>query len=243
MQARTTAILFKIIFAAAVLALFPLFGGLGTKLGFWEPMTGFRMTMNYMNYSAIAALVVLFMLLKFLIKDTKKSIISFVALVAFSVGGYIFGVNQEAEDWTGVRGIHDVTTDMENLPEFEALLDAPGRTNSFEYPQETADRQRAKYPWVQPISTQLGEEAAYERALSVAKQLGWEVTGEDPSRGRFEATDYTKWFNFNDDIVVRVTAGVGGSIVDLRSLSRVGGSDHGLGALRIMKFTQAFNAE
>lgn len=243
MQNKTKAILFKIIFVVALVALLPLFGGLGTKLGFWEPMTGFRMTMNYMKYSAVAALVILFMLLKYFIKDIERTTISFVALVAFSVGGYVYGVNQEPDDWTGIRGVHDISTDMENLPKFEALLDAPARTNSFEYPEETANRQRAKFPWVKPIITELSEKEAYTKALSVASELGWAITGEDPSRGRFEATDYTKWFHFNDDLVVRITADVDGSKVDLRSLTRVGGSDHGLGAIRIMKFTKAFNVE
>lgn len=242
MRDRTKSIIFQVIFAFALIALFPLFGGIGSKLGFWEPMTGFRMTMNYMDYSAVAALVILFMLLKFFLKDLKKTIISFGALVAFSVGGYIYGVNQEPEDWTGLPGVHDITTDMENPPEFEALLDATGRTNSFEYPSETADRQRAKFPWVKPIITELSEAEAYARAVSVASELGWVVTGEDASRGRFEAIDYTKWFHFNDDLVVRITADAGGSKVDLRSLSRVGGSDHGLGTIRIMKFTNAFNS-
>lgn len=243
MQDKTKSIIYRVIFIVALIALFPLFGGIGSKLGFWEPMTGFRMTMNYMNYSAVAALVILFMLLKYFLKDLKKTTISFAALVAFAVSGYLYGVNQEPDDWTGLRGVHDITTDMENPPEFEALLDAPGRTNSFEYPEETAKRQRAKFSWVKPIMTELSEAEAYAKAVSIASELGWVITGEDPSRGRFEATDYTKWFHFNDDLVVRITADADGSRVDLRSLSRVGGSDHGLGAIRIMKFTKAFNAE
>ena len=84
---------------------------------------------------------------------------------------------------------------------------------------------------------------AYARALSVANELGWDVVGEDAAAGRFEATDYTKWFNFHDDLVVKITSSGGGSRIDLRSLSRVGGSDHGLGAIRIMKFQRNFAAE
>ena len=243
MQGKTKTIIFWIIFVAALVALVPLFGGPGSKLGLWQPMTGFRMTTNYMNYSGIAALVVLLMLLKYLLKDLKKTLVSFVALVAFAMGGYLFGVNQEPADWTGLPGVHDITTDMENPPLFEALLEAPGRTNSFEYPAQTAERQRAKFPWVKPIFTELNQAEAYARALEVARDLGWEITGEDASRGRFEATDYTKWFNFHDDLVVRISPDAVGSRVDLRSLSRVGGSDHGLGSIRIMKFTRAFNAE
>lgn len=242
MQDKTKTIISRIIFALALIAIIPLFGGVGSKLGLWEPMTGFRMTQNYINYSAVAALVVLFMALRYLLKDLKKTIVSFAALVVFATGGYLYGVNQEPEDWTGLRGVRDITTDPENPPQFEALLNAPGRTNSFEYTPETAERQRAKFPWVQPIISELSPDEAYAKALDVANSLGWEITGEEPSRGRFEATDFTKWFHFHDDLVVRITADGEGSRVDLRSSSRVGGSDHGLGAIRIMKFIQAFNS-
>ncbi len=240
MQDKTKTILLRVLIAVSILGLLPLFAGVGTKLGFWEPITGFRMTMNYMNYSAVASLVLVFLVLFIVTKNLTKSIGSFLVVIAFAAGGYIFGVNQEPTDWTGVRGIHDVTTDMENPPEFLALLNAPGRRNSFDYPPETAERQRAKYPWVKPILTELNENEAYARALEVAKSLDWEIAGEDPSRGHIEATDYTKWFHFHDDVVIRVTAIDNGSRVDLRSLSRVGGTDHGLGAIRIMKFTKMF---
>jgi uncharacterized protein (DUF1499 family) len=53
-----------------------------------------------------------------------------------------------------------------------------------------------------------------------------------------EATDRTRWFGFYDDVVVRVTpaADGGASRVDVRSLSRVGGSDAGANARRIRTF-------
>lgn len=243
MQDKSRKILLRVLFAVSVIGLFPLFAGVGTKLGFWEPITGFMITMSYMKYSAVAALVLIFLVLHHFINDLKQTSIWFLVILAFTYGGYTFGVNQEPTDWTGLRGVADITTDMENPPQFIALLDARGRRNSFEYSPETAERQRAKFPWVKPIYTDLSENEAYIRALDVAKGLGWEVTGEDPSRGRFEATDYTKWFHFNDDLVVRITSEEGGSRVDLRSSSRVGGSDHGLGAIRIMKFTRAFNVQ
>lgn len=164
-------------------------------------------------------------------------------VLVFATAGYVFGVNQEPDDWTGVRGIHDVTTDTENPPQFITLLSAPGRRNGFEYPQETADRQEAKFPWIKPILSQLSENESYAKALNVAKELNWDIVGEDPAKGRFEATDYTKWFNFHDDLVVRITPTDAGSRVDIRSLSRVGGSDHGLGAIRIMRFVEAFEVD
>lgn len=231
----------RLIFVVSIIGVLPLFAALGTKIGFWEPMTGFRMTMRYMEVSSVCAIIALFLIFNFLIKDTAVAVKTFVLCLLFAGVGYVYGVNQEPADWTGQRGTHDVTTDMENPPEFIALLNAPGRRNSFDYPNETAERQKAKFPWVKPIITDLLRSEAYARSVAVANELGWDITGEDPSVGRFEATDYTKWFQFHDDIVVRITDYQNGSRVDIRSLTRVGGSDHGLGAIRIMKFTAAFN--
>lgn len=243
MQNKSKAILLRVIFVLSAVGMLPLFAGIGTKLGFWEPLTGFFITLSYMTYYAISAMVFLFFVVWFFVKDLKQTSIWYVVILVVAFAGYNFGVNQEPADWTGLPGVHDVTTDMENPPEFIALLNAPGRRNSFEYPQETAEKQKAKFPWIKPIFTDLSENEAYARALKIAKELDWEVVGEDPSKGRFEATDYTKWFHFHDDLVVRITSTQNGSRVDIRSLSRVGGTDHGLGAIRIMKFTKAFKAE
>ncbi|MBT5185595.1 MAG: DUF1499 domain-containing protein [Kordiimonadaceae bacterium] len=243
MPEKKKIILTRIIFAAALLGITPMFGGIGTALGLWEPMTGFRMTMNYYNISIISSLIVLYLVIKHFITDVTQSICTFLVLIIFLGAGYLLGINKEAPDITGLRGIHDVTTDMENPPEFIALLDAPGRRNSFDYPAETADRQKAKFPWVKPLMTMLPVNEAYERALIIAREMNWDIVGEDPQVGRFEATDYTKWFNFHDDLVVKVSPTIEGSRIDLRSLSRVGGSDHGLGATRIMDFQRKFKAK
>ena len=56
------------------------------------------------------------------------------------------------------------------------------------------------------------------------------------SEGRLEATDTTLLFGFKDDIVVRIRPSAGGSLVDVRSLSRIGGSDFGTNARRVRVF-------
>ncbi|MBT5073379.1 MAG: DUF1499 domain-containing protein [Kordiimonadaceae bacterium] len=243
MQKKKKNLLFKAIFIVSLLGLSPMLGGIGSGLGIWEPMTGFRMTRGYMTISSISGLVALFMIMNYFSKDMARAVKTYLIALLFAGSGYYLGVNQEPPDWTGLRGIHDVTTNMNNPPQFIALLDAPGRSNSFDYPAETAQRQQAKFPWVKPLMSDMSPTDAYARALSVANELGWDVVGEDAAAGRFEATDYTKWFNFHDDLVVKITSSGGGSRIDLRSLSRVGGSDHGLGAIRIMKFQRNFAAE
>ena len=52
-----------------------------------------------------------------------------------------------------------------------------------------------------------------------------------------EATATSFFFRFKDDVVVRVRpAPGGGSLVDMRSISRVGGSDVGMNAKRVRAF-------
>lgn len=50
---------------------------------------------------------------------------------------------------------------------------------------------------------------------------------------RSKATDTSFWFRFKDDVVIRVRAADGGTVVDVRSVSRVGQGDLGANAARI----------
>ena len=53
-----------------------------------------------------------------------------------------------------------------------------------------------------------------------------------------EATDTTFWFGFKDDVAIRVRPDDGGSVIDVRSVSRVGRSDLGTNARRILQFLE-----
>ena len=59
-----------------------------------------------------------------------------------------------------------------------------------------------------------------------------------PEEGRFEATETSAFFQFKDDVVLRVRPSETGerSIVDMRSVSRVGISDLGMNAKRVRAF-------
>jgi uncharacterized protein (DUF1499 family) len=83
-------------------------------------------------------------------------------------------------------------------------------------------------------------EAVITKAAEISEGFGWNVASVDHAGGRLEVTETTLWFQFKDDMVVRVTANEsGGSIVDARSVSRVGGSDIGVNAKRIRKLFAA----
>ena len=66
--------------------------------------------------------------------------------------------------------------------------------------------------------------------------MGWQIVASAPQEGRIEATDTTLWFGFKDDIVIRVAPAGNRSLVDIRSVSRVGISDVGTNARRIRNF-------
>ncbi|MCK5425379.1 MAG: DUF1499 domain-containing protein, partial [Emcibacter sp.] len=145
----------------------------------------------------------------------------------------------------GVPPIHDITTDVINPPVFIALVGKRGEgANSLDYEgAELAAAQKASYPDVKPLMVSEGPEQVFKKALNVARKQGWKITGVDAGAMRFEATDRSLWFAFADDIVVTIKATEAGSQIDLRSVSRVGQSDLGVNAKRIMAFQKALTSD
>jgi uncharacterized protein (DUF1499 family) len=133
--------------------------------------------------------------------------------------------------------IHDITTDLDNPPEFQAIVplraDAP---NSLERAPQLAAQQREAYPDLAPVTLSVPPKEAFTRALAVAQEKGWEIVDADQAAGRIEATDTTRWFGFKDDVAVRLTAWGAGTRVDVRSVSRVGRGDVGTNARRIDEY-------
>lgn len=138
-----------------------------------------------------------------------------------------------------VPRIHDISTDTENPPAFVriASLRMAG-LNSLDYGGSIiAKQQKAAYPEVQPAYLNFDKTAVFAKALAVAKEMDWEVIDSNQREGRIEATDTTFAFGFKDDVVIRITeAGPQKTRVDIRSVSRVGVSDVGVNAARVLKF-------
>jgi len=135
--------------------------------------------------------------------------------------------------------IHDITTDTENPPRFVAIIALrQGSPNSVEYQEAVAGQQRMAYPDIRPVTLAEPPDAAFKRALTAARDIGWQIVAAVPAQGRIEATDTTLWFGFKDDIVVRVTPAAVGSRLDVRSVSRLGEGDLGKNAARIRAFVR-----
>jgi uncharacterized protein (DUF1499 family) len=167
-----------------------------------------------------------------------KTLSAGLALMALVTGlvaaGIPYSWQQRARS---VPPIHDITTDLDNPPAFQDIVplraDAP---NSLDRPPMLAQQQREGYPDLAPVTLSVPSDQAYNRALAVAQEMGWEIVGADQASGRIEATDTTRFFGFKDDVVVRLTPWGAGTRVDVRSVSRVGRSDVGTNARRIREF-------
>lgn len=139
--------------------------------------------------------------------------------------------------------INDIATDTDNRPPFEAALAARAAEGAARYdaPQpELSELQKSAYPDIAPVRTALPVSEAFGAALAVAQAMaGWSIVAVDRDRGRIEASERSLWFGFTDDIVIRVTADAGGSRIDMRSASRIGGRDIGVNAARVRAYVAA----
>ena len=169
-------------------------------------------------------------------RSTYAALAAAVVVSLFPLSALVSGV--------GAPPIHDITTDTENPPAFVAAvaLNAPGRTD-YEG-DAVAEQQRAAYPDLRPVTLPVDTGAAFELALAAVERMGWDLLESDPAGLRIEASDRTFWFGFADDVVIRITdTDEGGSRVDVRSLSRVGGGDLGTNAHRVRAYLAVLTAQ
>jgi uncharacterized protein (DUF1499 family) len=225
---------------AVVAALALLLAGPGYRFGLWSLGSAFGL-IRYAAYGGIAAAVVsAAALILAPLRGQRRGM--FRALAGLIIGLLAVGVPAYyLHTARSVPPIHDVTTDPDDPPAFEAMLalraDAPNPA-SYGGP-DVAAQQREAYPDLAAVDYPIAPEAAFEAALAVAQDMGWDVVAADQAAGRIEASDRTFWFGFVDDVVIRVRPTDAGSRVDVRSVSRVGVSDVGKNAARI----RAYRAE
>ena len=218
--------------AAAVLLL--LVAGPGTRLGLWNFRTGFVL-LRWGAYIGILAAGLGLVSLLWRAPGARPGPAVLAIVLGATAALVPYRWMQRAQQ---VPPIHDITTDVERPPEFQAVLPLrAGAANPAEYggPEIAAQQQQA-YPDVVPLVLNVPTEEAFRRALQAAQGMGWEIVAADSSAGRIEATATTAWFGFKDDVVVRVTPEGPGSRVDVRSVSRVGMSDVGANAARIREY-------
>jgi len=140
--------------------------------------------------------------------------------------------------------IHDITTDTADPPRFTSAASQRGAdSNSLEIDEDVIQQQQQAYPNLQTLVSPLSIEDAYSLALQVATDMGWDIYRQDSNAMFIEAVDTTSIMGFKDDIVIRVRSSARGTLVDLRSVSRVGEGDLGANAARISAFVNAFQQQ
>ena len=224
---------------AIVAGLALLLAGLGHRFGWWSFGTGFEV-LRWATFGGIAAAVISAAGLVIApLRAQRRGM--FRALAGLIVGLVVVGVPLSyLQTARSVPPIHDITTDPEDPPAFEAIVplraDAP---NPVAYGgPAVAAQQRDAYPDIAPADHPVAPQAAFEAALVAAEAMGWTVVATDEAAGRIEAIDRTFWFGFTDDVVIRVRPTDAGSRIDVRSTSRVGVGDFGTNAARVRTYLQ-----
>lgn len=235
------------VFSALLSLVILISGPFGYKYG----LTGLAPSLISILVSVVGAVLVILVGLIMAIVATRKSLdkdrnLILVAMV-ISIIPLAFVVPQMMKAQS-VPGIHDISTDTDNPPEFSVLVAERKETdNDLVYEDEvlgsdTAAEQQKAYPSVKSIASDLSVADATNRAANILADQGVEVINVDAEQGIVEATATTQWFGFKDDVVVRVQADGDLTIVDMRSVSRVGRSDIGANAARIEAFIAAFSS-
>lgn len=223
---------------------------LGYRFGFWGLGVAFGTLTQKIGPLALLITLILGvagLLLGFILKPRKGIIISLLAILVPAAG--MFHAKSVTNTARTLPFIHDITTDTQNPPVFtSAILSQRAKTkgvNTVDYAGKL-DRpdgtlvsvlQVKGYPDIRPVILEDAPDVAFGRAKAAVSAMGWTVAAEDAGTGLIEATDTTFWYGFKDDVVVRVMPSEGGgSVVDIRSVSRIGKSDIGANAERIRKF-------
>ncbi|GGC89216.1 DUF1499 domain-containing protein [Vreelandella lutescens] len=190
-------------------------------------------------YAATAA-VALSVLVLLISAFTRRAGTALVAILVISAtAALLYMPWQQWERAQQAPVIHDITTDTQNPPAFVALREArEAAPNGLDYPGEaTAEQQQAAYPNVQPLLVNATPATVLAAVQAEVEAAGWAIADITPNR--LEATAVTRWFGFEDDVVIRLTEQGESTQVDMRSASRLGASDVGTNALRIETFLNA----
>jgi len=220
----------------------------GTGWGFWAYTSGLKGVAGAFLLGIVTILIGLVQMWRVRKSDTRSSRIrcSVGMLVALVYVGWIGTFFVKA---LTVPAIHDVSTDLADPPAFQTLqlradnLDnVPGaddrKMRGLTPEQRWAMVHQKGYGDIRSVRVNEPVPTVIAKAERLAKARGWDVAITLPAEGRLEATETSAFFQFKDDVVLRVRpSDTGeGSIVDMRSVSRVGQSDLGMNAKRVRSF-------
>lgn len=221
--------------ACALIALLLLFSsGVGARINLWHFRTGFTLIKAAAYIGVGCALLSLVAGVLAVRKRQVKGVL--ISVIALALAIIAFGIplywKIQAQSYPR---IHDISTDLNNPPGFVAISTARGGAVRYGG-AEVAAQQLKAYPDLKTVVLSMPQDEAFKSALLAARDMGWDIVAELPAEGRIEATDTTRWFGFKDDIVIRIFPAGDRSLLDIRSVSRVGVSDVGTNAKRVRAF-------
>ena len=228
-----------VLIGGCIAALLLPIGALGSRFGMWPFTTGFLFVIAGV---LIAAVCLVLGIVGLIVAGKRKRGADRPGLVVGTgVSVLILGLMFVQFLAAGsVPQIHNISTDTIDPPQFDeiaALREGTG-ANPLEYNDAVRRLQEPAYPDVQPLQLAQTPSESFDRALATVQDMGWELVSANRDAGMIEATDTTFWFGFKDDVAIRVRPDDGGSVIDVRSVSRVGRSDLGTNARRILQFLE-----
>ena len=241
---RLTGLAALLCFGAVAVALV---AAIGTGRGAWD----YRAGLSLLRYTFFAAAlgVVLAIIAAFVARRASPKLAMLNLLAIVVAGAFVAFVGNQVRTARSVPAIHDISTDLDDWPRFYRLtvradnlesIPDMGRADLAALPPRERWRaiHREHYGDIATIRVPWSVAETVARARALAEQRGWEIVTTDPAQGILEAVDTSFFFRFKDNVVLRVRpAGEGsGSLVDMRSLSRVGVSDVGVNARRVRDF-------
>ncbi|HEX8241262.1 MAG TPA: DUF1499 domain-containing protein [Allosphingosinicella sp.] len=233
--------------AAVVLGIGAVVAALVAAVGSATGMWSFRAGLTALRYLFFAAAAGAFLGLIGLFLARRRAKLMLANLLALVVAlGFVLYLGNLVRIAKSVPAIHDVATDLDDVPQFSRLqvradnlenIPDEGKAELKALPPEQRWKavHRAHYGDLRTVRLPAPPDQTVRRAASLARERGWQVALVDEDS--VEATATSTFFRFKDDVVVRVRpAPGGGSLVDMRSISRVGGSDVGMNAKRVRAF-------
>jgi uncharacterized protein (DUF1499 family) len=201
--------------------LMALLGTWGTGLGFWPFTIGFL----FLGGAIFLSLIALCLGVYALVKGLWLGLLC-VAAFAGWLGSWLSA-------GSSAPMIHDITTDTANPPAFTKLSLRTDNLVGLKSVDEWRQIHALAYSDIKPLTLAKDPATVIAKAEALAKARGWDVALV--AADRIEATDTVSAFRFKDDVVITAVPGAEGkgSIVNIRSVSRVGQGDLGVNAKRV----------
>lgn len=244
--------------AAIILSIGAALAALAAAVGAGQGAWGFRTGFSVIRYAVYGATLGGLVALAGLWMASRASAhgLSRLNLLALAVAVvFLAYVGNQVVAARSVPAIHDVTTNLDDVPSFYRLRvrdDNLAQVPDLGRPplMRMSPRERWKavhrqgYPDLATIRVPWSVAETTDRAEALARDRGWEVVTEDSTNGIMEAVATSRLFRFKDNVVVRARKAPAdeGTLVDMRSISRVGVSDRGANARRIRAFLKDLQA-